>query len=85
VAHPTARKFAVRITDLGTPTNESYVALEESDCRDAADLAAYRTARDANDVITMGKIIVEPLPDVTKCCKAFDAAAVLMHYQAEME
>lgn len=53
--------YAVRISDLGGSEIVTYIARSQADCKDATDLSVYREVLRSADVITMGKIIGEPL------------------------
>ena len=52
---------AYRITDLNTDNNESYTVTDPSQCKDKTDKAAVEMAMLLDDVIAMGKVIVEPI------------------------
>jgi hypothetical protein len=52
----------VKIHDLNNHTN--YIAENESDCKDATDKSVFQEVVRANDVITMGKVIGEPLAEI---------------------
>jgi hypothetical protein len=49
----------VKIHDLNTW--QSYMAEREADCKDATDRSVFREVRRLGDVVTMGKVIGEPL------------------------
>lgn len=48
-----------RITNV--ETSESYIAQSAEDCKDDTDRSAYKSAVALNAVITMGKVIVQPI------------------------
>ena len=61
-------EYKARITDMGALGKPSYTVSHETECRDGADLSAYRTAGQLNDTIQMGMILVEPLSDDFTAC-----------------
>lgn len=51
----------VRIHDLSGRTPKVYIATCVADCKDKTDLSAYKSCVEFGEVITMGKVIAEPV------------------------
>ena len=64
--------MTIRITD--TATFKTYTATSTADCKGSTDRAAFEMAERLGDVITMGKIIAEPVTTAT--FKTFETLAV---------
>jgi len=49
----------VKITNI--EDDSSYIAKSETNCKDKTDLSGYKTCVSLNDMITIGKVIFEPI------------------------